>query len=431
MQQRTKKLNICLYGNTGRDNIADELKLATALKDIQRNLGEQLGVLTVLTRDVSLQRRFIDSEEVELIQFTSAHMANPVIWLKNVDVLVLVGDLRILGNLSALERGAVTALLKAVNLLQKRIVIYGCHLDTLQYGNSQAVKNTMRNVDLVMLAGPDSIALMKEHGVTNEMYCTASTVYQQDVPSVRFCRQLLEGLKLDGNPSSLMAVFLHDFFPELPSGLLGSIEGRFTKSIARRQVEADESRARYVRQMATYCDWLVDTYDADIALATLKTSDEAMIERVYQAMRRKGRTRQISNKRFGPDELSAILSASRLQVTSHICGLQMGSAYGLPSLGIGNNLRLESLFRQMGIIEYYIDYVTPPNAIPNTFKLDDILVEQTLSLMRVEDAVRERLTTSRESFRKRSLENGLQLKNCVERKWLPGRITATLRAVRV
>lgn len=122
----------------------------------------------------------------------------------------------------------------------------------------------------------------------------------------------------------------------------------FSRSEARKN-----STLEVAKGFAMEAERIIKKYDCYIALICMEELDEPFARLVQSFINIKNRTKIFSSSHYNASQMTYLLRNLNLLVSSryHACVLSMQA--GIPMIAVGHDLRLEELFREIGIKEDY------------------------------------------------------------------------------
>ncbi len=406
--RRGKTLDVLLIGRCGRSDTGAVTNLAATINDIREVLGERLGHIVVLCDHADFLEQAIDQEDVEFVLFDNLNALSPKMWLNQADILVFWESGNWKKRFTPAYVATISLLLQGARLKGQRIVFYGNDCRELNDGGRRRFRNVMRRADLVTVCNSSALSKMKEYGVRKELFCTANSAYLYPRPSETRIRGLQCGLRLDPERFPVLAICPKEMFETVDERFFLPLQGG-------RKPELERSARRYARQLAAYADDFIERHDGHAVLIGMKDRDNAVIGRIAEFMTHRHRSRIVNSLRYSGEDVSAVLSMAKLQVTSRYYPIVLGSAHGLPTIAVSTDGNLDPVMRELGIIDYYLDYRTNPNTTPNFFKLDEKLHELEAHISQREEAIRDRVRRNHDMLRYRAVMNRGLLQEWVDR----------------
>jgi len=419
-----KKLTICVFGNTGRDDIGSEARLIATVEDIRSTLGDCLENIVILTNDEKCQKRFLNDSDISYLKLNRSVIVNPKTWLINIDAIVVSLDVIRNENYSPMDYWFFTMFVKTARMLGKKILLYAGHVEELSNSNRRMIRKALKSVGMVKLGNREALKKLKKYNVKNELFLTADNRYLYAKPGESYQERFLNKLQINPEKRPLVTVFPREYFTCKVSYLQSKTTNKNQGTIDRiknKSADARESSARYINQISKYCDWLVEECNADVALVGLQRKDESIVRLTYETMSKRYRARMLLSNTGNVDDVCSLLANSSFQISGNIASCELGTPFGLPSIGIGSSSRLELLFRETGQIDNYIDYVSAPFKSPNIYNLDDELKEKSLQIFETGEATRKEILKISNTFVKRAEQNRLLVGNWLNQKFYNGK----------
>jgi hypothetical protein len=427
MADSSKILNVAIIGPLGATDSGADAALVSTVADIRYVLGDRLGRLIVIT-DAPDRADWLVSPygDATFVRYSRTLLLNPRIWLNNPDIVVFVGDELLTDRPHTLDLLTLSSLTITLRMMGARLVFYANQVEGLSPANRSLTVSILMRADLIMLASPEAVVQLKRHGVSTEIFCTASPVCNFPLPPKETVNDMEQRFHLNTHKRPVVTIAPREFFWWHEESLLDiPIRGA---SVA---AQARESSARFCRQMAIFADWVSETHNGNIVLLAVCKEDEPVIQAIYESMQQRYRARLVHGRKLHPSSVAGLLALSAFQVTGRVASIQLAAKNGVPSIVLKGGEQLEALQRQLGMIEYLIDYATFPNRVPNTYKLDEQLIELATRILEAGEALREQTRKGGESLHNRARGNRAYLREWIERVYFEGRSVLERKAIKV
>lgn len=413
------KIDVVCFGYNGANNTGSEAKLLTTIADVKEVLGERLGRLTVLTFNKKNQRRYLKDKcpEAELIEVTAiiakldiiefARVYNLIMFRRPGIVLLSEGSTFIDHFGSGFLWGFCATLLyqKVKNL---HCICYSNDCGHLKWYNQWVLRRTVNQADLIMLRNPDAVARMKKFGVQKEIHCTADGAYTYPLPPEEYRKNFFKKLDLDPEKKPVIGLAPKWFF-NWPVGYrpYGPKEDKYMPFVFHTWPKgAREWNEKYIEQNAKYADWCVENLNMDIALIAMEHMDRFPTEGIYERMKHKNQARLVLSDDYVVDDIISLLTVLKFLNTTRYHAHVLSSSGGVPTIAVSSDTRLEAVHRELGMMDYYNEYVDHAKPVPP--KIEDLfplMVKQTESVLKHEKEIREKNLAGYRNFVKRSLQN--------------------------
>jgi len=418
-----EKLRVTCLGYNGANNTGSEAKLLTTIADIKDVIGERLEELTVLTLNAEWQRRYLKDKhpDVRIVEVSpSAPLKHPGstfrMLLKPSDILFLSEGSTFIDHFSSIF---IWAFLGAANFSKrkgKKVVCYANDCGHLKPFNQKLLRKVLNKVDLIMLRNPDAKERFQEYGVTKPITVTADGAYTYPLPPEEYRSSVLEKLELDPAKRPIIGLAPKEFF-WWPIVLkpFGPKEDLYMYPFYHSwQPGGKESSQRYVEQSARHADWCVETYNADIAIISMEHMDYPPSKRIYETMKHKDRARLVPSDEFVVDDIMSVLASLKFLITTRYHATVLSSCSAVPMIAVSSDTRCEAVFRELDMMDLYIDYVKHPEPTPSVANLDETLIEMTKIMAEREDELKKRIADAHVNFVERAKQNKILLKQWFE-----------------
>ncbi len=418
-----KKISVTCLGYNGANNTGSEAKLLTTIADIKDVIGDRLEGITVLTLDEARQRRYLESKhpDVEIVEVApSAVFKHPGRLFKKLskpsDILFLSEGSTFIDHFSSIF---IWAFLAAANFSKrrgKRVVCYANDCGHLKPFNQKLLRRVINKVDLIMLRNPDAKARFQEYGVTKPIHVTADGAYTYPLPPEEYRKKVLEKLGFDPGKRPIIGIAPKEFFWwPIKFKPFGRKEDLYMYPFYHSwQPGGKESSQRYVEQSARHADWCVETFNADIAIISMEHMDYPPSKRIYETMKHRDRARLVPSDEFVVDDIMSVLSALKFLITTRYHATVLSSCSAVPMVAVSSDTRCEAVFRELDMMDLYIDYVEHPSPKPKVDNLDEVLIEMTKTLAEREDELKKRIADAHENFVERARQNKIIFKKWFE-----------------
>jgi polysaccharide pyruvyl transferase WcaK-like protein len=139
----------------------------------------------------------------------------------------------------------------------------------------------------------------------------------------------------------------------------------------------DERRATedLAGSYAALADHLVREHGASVALICMEELDERIVRKVYARMECADQARIFSSREYNASKMISILRSLDFLVTCryHACVLSMAAQ--VPQIAVGHDLRLKSIYAELGQQELFVDAHAPDMDAQLRANLDRVLAD--------------------------------------------------------
>ncbi len=340
---------VLAVGYNGANNTGAEALLQADLTDLRAVLGPEATVNVPTLSEENLRRYLTESPTLHITRM-------PTVFLAKVRRLVRRHDLVILVEGSTFMDTWGSALLwyflwaaHCAHALGKPCLAYAVDAGSLSPRNRRLVGRVASGLDLVVARSQAAAERLRACGVTASIEVTADNAFTFE-------------------PDPADADFLGRAWPEASGGKVGIavVDFYLWPVVARPWGKREDrykwpyffsrspERARATGILAaTYAevaDWLIERGES-VALICMEEVDEPLAREVERRMRRPEHSRVFSSREHNASQMTFLLRSLDLLVTSRYHAAVLSLAAAVPQIAVGHDLRLLSLYEEIGLRE--------------------------------------------------------------------------------
>lgn len=340
---------ILLVGYNGATNTGAEALLQADIADLRAVLGPD-ALLTVPTLDERTLRRYLTAGPNLRI------FPIPSVFLLPLRRLVREHDLVLLVEGSAYMDTWTSALLwyflwatHCAGAADKPTLAYAVDAGQLTSPlNRRLVRREASRTDLIVARSAAAAERLRDWGVTAPIEATADNAFTfSPAPADEgLLRRLWP--EASGRIAGICPVNLH-LWPVVirPWGREENCYRwpyYFSDSPERR-----EAAAGLAAGYAALADRLIATHNTSVALIAMEGLDEPFCRQIHAAMARRERARVFSARKYNASQMTVLLRSLDLLVTARYHGCVLSLATAVPQVAVGHDLRLKSLYAELGL----------------------------------------------------------------------------------
>lgn len=399
---RKRPLNVLFFGPYNGDDALARAALANALADWRAVLGEAAGSFTLLANTTETPADFPKEENLRFLRYDPLFSFNPRLWLVGADILVLFGRFDS-GNdsLPAKPLLSYVSLVAAAKLLGVKVVAMGLDLDAHTLLCKELSKRVVNGCDLLLVESPEALARLEHWQVGALRHLTADGGYRQP-------REGTQATEIQRLAKRL------DLHPERGPVILFALNELFENDKARDKAQSDDARenagpdpllapkAHFLSEIARYGDGLVETRGAELVFLAFDPASKALSKAAIETLHHRHRARLVSAHEESFGELRTLFALAAWVVSSRPQTLPFATSVLTPTLGLCTDSRLACELREMGLADLAIDFMTPEQNHPNTYRLAELLDETSALVNDPTQKVMERLKQARATLATRA-----------------------------
>lgn len=384
-----RPVRVLVVGYNGANNTGAEALLQADIEDLRDTFGERARLTVPTLNEAKLRRYLKESERLRIAPI-------PPIFVAAIRRLVRRHDLVVLAEGSAYMDTWTSFLLwfflwstRCAHVCGKPCLAYAVDAGTMSPFNRRLTRRVVSWTDLVIVRSRGAAERLREWGVSAPVEVTADNAFNFRVDPVD---EGWPGRAWPDSTAGMVGLAMVDFYLwPVVMRLWGHREDCyrwpyfFSRSAGRR--EASEVLAKGYAEMA---DRLVER-GKRVALIAMEELDEALTRRVLDRMVHPERARVFSSREYNASQMTVLLRSLELLVTSryHACVLSL--AAGVPQVALGHDLRLHTIFRELGLADEFFIRSGPGMFEALQARIDGVLADPRCQRERLDRGYREHL----------------------------------------
>ncbi|HML05493.1 MAG TPA: polysaccharide pyruvyl transferase family protein, partial [Methanobacterium sp.] len=241
---------------------------------------------------------------------------------------------------------------------KKPSLAYAVDVGHLSSFNRRLVKREASKTNLILTRTKLAAEELKKMGVTAPIDVTADCAFN------------FKTLKEDAN-------ILNEAWPESDSGIVGlaPIDFYLWPVVMRpwgkkenlykwpyyysRSKERVQGSEQLALEWAKEADRIIEKHGKRIALICMEELDEPLARCIKERMKNPSMARIFSSREYNTSQMTSILRNLELLVTSRYHAGVLSLEAQIPQIAIGHDTRLKGFYRELGLENYLIDYMSP------------------------------------------------------------------------
>lgn len=348
---------VLLLGYNGANNTGAEALLQADIADVRAVLGPE-AIITIPTLNETNLRRYVkDGPNLRIVRIPTLFFAALRRLVNGNDVLLLVEGSTYMDTWSSAMLWAYLWATRCAHAMGKPSLAYAVDAGELSTFNQRLARREASKTGLIIARSKAAARRLRAFGVTAPLEDTADNAFTFQPE----CAD--EGL-------------VQRVWPEAGSGVVGLavVDFHLWPVVVRpwgrrkdcykwpyyfsRSPERDRASEALVCTYATLADAIVVEHGKSIALIAMEQVDEPIARRIAARMAQAGAARVFSSREFNASEMTVLLRSLDLLITSRYHAAVLSMAARVPQMAVGHDLRLKSLYEEIGLSE---EFFFPPD----------------------------------------------------------------------
>ncbi len=409
---KTSQPRVLLVGYNGANNTGAEALLLSDIEDVRAVLGSEARITVPTLNERNLRRYLKEDPYLDIVPIPSLFFAVVHRLIKAHDMLFLVEGSTYMDTWASALLWAFLLATRAAHAAGKPCLAYAVDAGEVKSPlNRRLMRSEASKTDLIIVRARAAAERLRSFGVRAPIEVTADNAFtfrpeRADEGWVQRAWPSAAGRGIVG-----LAVVDPYLWPVVirPWGRREDCyKWPFYYSRSPERSRATEALAT---SYATLADSLVAQHDKAVALICMEQLDEAFAQQILRRMAHADQARLFSAREYNASQMTVLLRSLDLLVTSryHACVLSLAAQ--VPQLAVGHDLRLKTIYADLGLRDRY--FLEPRD--PNLYLL---LRERVAELLAHPASVRDLLRRGYQEHTKQARRNRELLRGFVQaRGW--------------
>jgi polysaccharide pyruvyl transferase WcaK-like protein len=373
---------VLLFGYNGANNTGAEARLLTIIQDVRAVLGPDTHITIPTLNEDNLRRYVQEGPNLSIAPVPSIFVSTLHRLVEEHDLIVLVEGSCYMDTWTSALLWAFLWATHCAHALGKPCLAYAVDAGELSPFNQRQVRREASKTDLIITRTRAAAERLRRWGVSAPMEVTADTAFtfhprpeDVDWPARTWPEAAGNAVGFSVVDFNLWPVVIRPW---------GRKEHcyRWPYYFSRSRERCQASR-ELAASYAALADEIVERHNKHVALIGMEQVDEPLAREIQRRMVHADRARVFSSRQYNASQMTSLLRGLDLLVTSryHACVLSMAAA--VPQVAVGHDLRLKSIYADLGLEEYFISADDPDR--------DAVLRERIARLLAAPDLVRKKL----------------------------------------
>ena len=354
-----RRARVLLVGYNGANNAGAEARVVAAIDDLRAVLGPA-ALITVPTLNVENTRHYVRGDaNVKLVHVPAMYFLAMRRLVREHDLIVIAEGSVYMDTWSSLFLWYFLWPTRLAHAYGKPCLAYAVDVGSASVANQRHIRREASKTDLIITRTRSAAETLRRWGVTAPVEITADLAV--DFPLDPAGASLL-GREWPDAGRGVVGLAMVDF-PRFPVVLRpwGAGADRYSWPVYfAHSPERRRESAALADGYVALADRLVERHGRHVALVCMEELDEAIARRVQASVRHPELTRIVSARDHDASQMASLLRGLDLLVTARYHGSVLALGGLRPQIAFGHDLRLKSLYQELGLFEeYFVDAHDP------------------------------------------------------------------------
>lgn len=364
---------VLLIGYNGANNTGAEALLQADIDDLRAVFGDEALLTVPALKDPANLRRYLhEGPTLRIVPMPSTFLNATRRLVREHDLVVLVEGSAYMDTWTSALLWYFLWATRCAHRAGKPCIAYAVDAGQLRPRNQRLVRRLASTTDRIVTRSEAAAERLRGWGVTAPIEWTADNAFCFEPRPED--RDWARALRTEGPAVGIAAVDFHRW--PVVVRPWGRPEDRyrwpyyFSTSAERRRASADLARG-----YARLADHVIRRHDRPVALLCMEELDEPIARAIHGEVADPDRVQVFSSRELDASRMTALLRSLGMLVTSRYHASVLSLADAVPQLAVGHDLRLRTLFAELGLEQGY--FLSPDD--PDLFERMTDAVDELLS----------------------------------------------------
>jgi polysaccharide pyruvyl transferase WcaK-like protein len=401
---------VLLVGYNGANNIGSESRLLAIIEDVRAVVGPDVRITIPTLNEANLRRYVEEGDDLRIAPVPSIYFFALRRLVRQHDLILLVEGSCYMDSWTSALLWAFLWSTRCAAKAGKPSMAYAVDSGTLSPSNLKRVRKEASKTDLIVTRTQAAADRLRSWDVTAPIEVTADCTFTFEMDPAD---EGYLGRAWPEATSGVVGLSLVDFhiWPVVIRPWGRSVNCYRWPYYYSRSSERTQATRLLAEGFAREAERIVSEHGRDVALICMEELDEPLAEQVRGMVSCPDRVRIFSSSKLSASEMYAALRGLDALVSSRYHACVMAASRGVPFIGIGHDLRMEDLFRDLDLFESHFRHHT-------TEGIFDWVRERVDEMIGEPGTLRDTIERGFSSHRDRARQNREILKTFVrERGW--------------
>ncbi len=351
---RREAPRVLVVGYNGANNTGAEALLLADLADLRAVLGPDVRMTVPSLSIANLRRYLSESATVRIVRMPTLFFAKVWRLVARHDLVVLVEGSTFMDSWGSALLSYFLWTARCAQLQRKPCLAYAVDAGELCPRNRRRTARVASGIDLIVTRAAAAAERLRACGVGTQIEVTADNAFtfEPDPGDADILQRAWP--EATGGVAGLAVVDFH-LFPGVFAPFSRKKDLYKWPYAFSRSPERRGAAAALAAEYAEFADWLVIEQKRSVALLCMEELDGAIAQDAWRRMEHKDQARIFSSREYSASQMTGLLRGLDLLVTSRYHAAVLSLARQVPQIAVGHDLRLRSLYDELGLQDLFVD----------------------------------------------------------------------------
>ena len=349
---------VLLLGYNGANNTGSEARLLAIINDIRAILGPEVLITVPTLNKENLERYLKEDKFLKIAPISSIFFFDIRKLVKAHDVLLLVEGSCYMDTWTSALLWAFLWATKCAKNFKKPSIAYAVDVGHLSSFNKWLVKREASKTDLILTRTESAAQELQKMGVKAPIQTTADCAFT--FKTEKEDAEILSELWQESNSGAVGLAPIDFYLWPVVMRPWGKKENLYKwpyyYSRSKWRVDGSEQLAL---KWAEEADRIIEKHGKRVALICMEELDEPLAVSIKNKMKNPEMAKIFSSRKYNASTMTSILRSLELLVTSRYHAGVLSLEAQIPQIAVGHDTRLRGFYKELGLENYLLDYMSP------------------------------------------------------------------------
>jgi polysaccharide pyruvyl transferase WcaK-like protein len=391
-----KTPKVLLFGYNGANNTGSEARLISIIDDVRTIFGPEVIITVPTLNKEKLERYLKEDKFLKIAPISSIFFFDIRRLVNEHDVLLLVEGSCYMDTWTSALLWAFLWATRCAHNFKKPSIAYAVDVGHISSFNRLLVKREASKTDLILTRTELAAQELMKIGVKAPIQTTADCAFT--FKTEKEDAEILQEIWPDSD-SGVVGLTPIDFYlwPVVmrPWGKKENLY-KWPYYYSRSKKRIDESE-QLALKWAEEADRIIEKYGKRVALICMEELDEPLAVCIKNKMKNPDMVKIFSSRNYNASAMTSILRSLELLVTSRYHAGVLSLESQVPQISIGHDTRLKGFYKELGLENYLLDYMSPEIWYKLEEKVDQLLKDPKMQQKILRDGFTQHINRARKN----------------------------------
>ena len=350
---------VLVVGYNGANNTGAEALLLSDIEDLRAVLGPNAHFTIPTLNEANLRRYLQEGPTLDIVPLSPIFLAPVWKLVRAHDLVMLVEGSSYMDTWSSALLWYFLWATHCAYAMGKPCLAYAVDTGSMSSFNQRLTRREASKTDLIITRSQAAARRLRSLGVTAPIESTADNAFNfRPNPDDADWVQRVWPERAGVVGLAVVNVYLFPVVLRLFGPKEYCYRWPYYYAHSRKRIQAAQALAEGYAQLA---DHIIGKYGKSVALIGMEQLDEPLARQILSHMKHQEHAKVFSAREYNASQMTVLLRSLELLITSRYHAAVLSLAAHVPQIAVGHDLRLETLYRELGLWEQFFHKPATPH----------------------------------------------------------------------